>query len=188
MSHGRTVVLLSMLTLACALLPLAGAGAAVLTWGADDPFAAGATITVDFGATATGVTALDVVATGLGGVQHWIIYQGIDNPSGSVPFEMTLACLDGGPDPHAGTSAWLPILAPFTEGLAFTPATDWTWLHDGVFTLEVSYVHGAFPDNPFCYGSGYELPTISRLDLVLTCEAAVATESGSWGAVKALFR
>lgn len=129
-----------------------------------------------------------MVATGIGGVQHWTIYQGIENPSGSVPFEMTLSCRDGGADALAAAAAWLPILEPFTEGLAFAPAAGWGWLQDGAFDLSVDYEHGAFPDNPFCLGTGFELPVISRLDLVLTCDEAVATESASWGAVRALFR
>ncbi|MBK8164420.1 MAG: hypothetical protein IPK64_00495 [bacterium] len=189
--HWSTVAIrlvLAPIALACLGLAVPAA-ATVLTWSADDPFAAGNTIVIDFGAAVSGVTALDAVVTGIGGVQHWTIYQGVENPTGTVPFEMTLAC---DPDPVAGSSAavavWLPILEPFSEGLTFTPAVDWTWLHDGVFTLEVSYVHGEFPLSPFCYGTGFTRPQVGHLDLVLTCEAAVHAEPRNWGATKSLFR
>lgn len=74
------------------------------------------------------------------------------------------------------------------EGLAITPAVDWSWLHDGVLTLEVSYVHGEFPPSPFCHGTGFTRPQVGHLDLVLTCETAVDTQMRNWGAIKSLFR
>jgi hypothetical protein len=97
------------------------------------------------------------VVTGMGGVQHWIIYQGVGNPTGSVPYSLTLACRDPGND-------------------------------DSAFTLGVTYVHAPFPDVPMCYGTGYTLPVVDHIDLIVTCDAAVPTASDSWGAVKAAFR
>lgn len=176
------------LALALASVPPA-AHAEVLVWSADAPFAAGDVITVDFGAVLTGITNLDAVVTGIGGVQHWTIYQGVGNPTGTVPFEMFLDC-----DPvteagsAAGVSAWLPELEAFSYGLALAPAGDWSFLQDGRLTLAVDYVHGAFPDVPMCYGTGFTLPVIEHLDLIVTCETAVAAEAASWGAVKALYR
>ena len=107
MSRDRIRPVMSVLTCACTLVVLVGAApfpgpsvadAAVLTWSADAPFADASTIAVDFGATLTGVTALEAVVTGMGGVQHWIIYQGVGNPTGSVPFNMALDCRDQGTD------------------------------------------------------------------------------------------
>ncbi len=198
MSRDRIRPVVSALTCACTLVVLVGAApfpgpsvadAAVLTWSADAPFADASTIAVDFGATLTGVTALEAVVTGMGGVQHWIIYQGVGNPTGSVPFNMALDCRDQGTDDGvAGASAWLPLLKPFAESFVFAPATDWTFLQDGAFTLGVTYVHAPFPDVPMCYGTGYTLPVVDHIELIVTCDAAVATAHGSWGAVKAAFR
>lgn len=163
------------------------ATAEVLTWSADLPFAAGNTVAVDFGAQLTDITALEAVASGTGGEQRWIIYQGMGNPTGSVPFEMFLDCGDGG-SPLAGASSWLPLLAPFSNNLVFAPASDWLWLADGRFDLTVSYVHAPFPDNPYCYGYGYTLPEVAHLDLIVTCAQAVAAPTTAWGSVQALFR
>lgn len=178
--RGPTLLLLLLLA------PLARAE--VLTWSADAPFAAGNSVTVDFGARLTGITAVEAVVTGTGGEQRWIIYQGVGNPTGSVPFEMFLDVAPVGGGGGGGASVWLPLLAPFAEGLSLAPVGDWTWLEDGMLTLDVSYVHAPFPDVPMCYGSGYTLPVVAHLDLVVTCAAAVPTEATSWGAIKAGFR
>ena len=174
--------------LACLALALAAPAAAeVLTWSADAPFAAGNTVAVDFGAALDDVTSLEAVATGMGGEQLWIIYQGIGNPTGSVPFEMFLECRDGGPA-LAGSSLWLPLMAPFSGNLVFAPADDWSWLADGRFDLAVSYVHAPFPDNPFCYGYGYTLPEVAHLDVIVTCAQAVPAAVIAWGSAKAMYR
>jgi hypothetical protein len=177
----------------CVVLALAGAAPAAragsLVWSADTPFASGNTIAVDFGATLSGITGLEAVVTGIGGVQHWTIYQGVGNPTGTVPFEMFLSCAaDGGGGSVAAASSWLPILEPFADSLAFAPAGDWTFLQDGALTLAVNYVHGAFPDVPMCYGTGYTLPVVEHLDLIVTFDSAVPTEGATWGAVKSTFR
>ncbi len=189
MSRDRVLVLFLFLIGAAHTLCPSVAAAEVLIWSADAPFAEAATIAVDFGATLTGVTALEAVVTGMGGVQHWVIYQGVGNPTGSVPYSLTLACRDpGNDDSLADASAWLPLLKPFADSFVFAPATDWTWLQDGAFTLGVTYVHAPFPDVPMCYGTGYTLPVVDHIDLIVTCDAAVPTASDSWGAVKAAFR
>lgn len=169
-----------------ALLIAAPATAAeVRTWSADAPFAAGSMITVDFGATLADITSLEAVVTGMGGAQDWIIYQGMGNPTGSEPFAMTLNGDGGG---AMISDDWLPIRAPFSHDLLFAPVGGWGFLEDGVMTLGVSYVHAPLPMYPMCYATGYTLPVIDHLELIVTYGAAVPVEVGSWGGVKALFR
>lgn len=187
MSRDRVMMPLVLVVLASALTAGPPAAAEVLTWSGDLPFAAGNTVAVDFGARLSDITAMEAVASGIGGEQRWIIYQGMGNPTGSVPFEMFLGCGEGG-SPLAGASSWLPLLAPFSNNLVFAPTADWSWLSDGRFDLTVSYVHAPFPDNPFCYGYGYTLPEIAHLDVIVTCAQAVPAAPTAWGSVKAMFR
>lgn len=183
MTRARVAIFFTFIV---ALLALP-APAAVFTWSADAPFTAGNTVAVDFGAQLTDITALEAVVTGTGGEQRWIIYQGMGNPTGSVPFEMFLACGEGGPQ-LAGASQWLPLLEPFAGNLVFAPAGDWSWLADGRCDLAVSYVHAPFPDNPFCYGAGYTLPLIAHVDLIVTCASTVDVVPTAWGSLQALYR
>jgi hypothetical protein len=173
----------------CLLLALLVAtpatGAEVRTWSADAPFAGGPLITIDFGAELADITSLEAVVTGMGGAQDWVIYQGMGNPTGSVPFAMTL---DGGDGGAVVSGDWMPILEPFSHDLLFAPVGDWAFLEDGVMTLGVSYVHAPLPQYPMCYATGYTLPVIDHLELIVTFGAAVPVEVGSWGGVKALFR
>lgn len=173
----------------CLLLALLVAtpatGAEVRTWSADAPFAGGPLITIDFGAELADITSLEAVVTGIGGAQDWVIYQGMGNPTGSVPFAMTL---DGAGGSAVVSGDWMPILEPFTQNLLFAPAGDWAFLQDGVMTLGVTYVHDALPQYPMCYATGYTLPVISHLELIVTYGAAVPVEVSRWGEVKALFR
>lgn len=174
-----------------AMVAAAPAGADVLTWSADSPFLAGITVAIDFGARLTGITALEAVATGTGGEQRWFVYSG---PGGvrSEPYSMFLVCSDGGVHdvgaPTAGTSCWLPLLAPYTNTLAFAPAADWSWLEDGRFLLTVSFACEPSPDPAHIYPEGFTLPLVDHLDVAVSCAQAVAATPTAWGSVQALFR
>jgi hypothetical protein len=141
-------------------------------------------IPVDFGTTMSGITDVQARITGYSADREFLCTDSqltwYESWWAEVEFSQERLVKFQLPDQSAFE---LNASIPLPDG------TDWSDLQDGRIDLRFSSYNVTGSIGPLCYGSPQgPFPEYYVLILEVTCETAVANETGTWGSIKAFHR